>query len=355
MIYNLNLLVLIFFSFNSIFYKKMSKNLDKYIFFLLCVFLIVFAGLRYECGFDYFSYEGIFLNNLLETKVEKGYLYLNYIFFKLANYNYFLLIFVGITIYLKFLYIKKNSMEKYTSLLVYYSVYFLGLEFGQIRQGMALSIVLFAIDKIKKDEYMKYLVYILLAMQFHISAILFLPAYFVKKINKKNIYIFFLIGVICSQINLVNIFFKLSNILPDVYRNKILINMPQELNEDLWKIIYDKSLILKILIGTLYLYLYKREKQDDLYLKIYISGIIFSFLFYSIPEISGRASHYYRQVEILLISNIVFVKNLEIKFLVYIFFITYLFYSYFIKLYLYADMFYPYKNYILKGLNLVLE
>ena len=60
-----------------------------------------------------------------------------------------------------------------------------------IRQACAIGIICLAYDAVREKKLVRYLIFVLLAVLFHTSAILFLPVYWINKIpyKKKTIYL----------------------------------------------------------------------------------------------------------------------------------------------------------------------
>ena len=90
----------------NIFYND-KIYLSKMLFITLVIYIIIFAGLRYQIGYDYFSYLDWFKYSIddgffEDFRKEPLFLYLNYITNYVGiNYNIFLLIIATISISLK--------------------------------------------------------------------------------------------------------------------------------------------------------------------------------------------------------------------------------------------------------------
>ena len=171
------------------------KSTNKGIFlFISFYFLFLVASLRFDIGTDYINYHIIF--HMIELdgdfKIEVGFLLLNkiLIFFNLpfeiaiAIYSFLTLIFIYIAIPRKylmlfiFLYIASNSYFQ---------------SFSLIRQSLAISIILYAIPYINKNSFFKYLIWVIIASSIHLSAILFLPIYFMRKLSVNYFYAYAII------------------------------------------------------------------------------------------------------------------------------------------------------------------
>lgn len=82
-----------------------------------------------------------------------------------------------------FLSLRKYSVYPLIGLLVYLSRFFMGREMMQIRAGLAISIVVFALQFIEKQKLKYFIFFVLLASSFHLSAILILPVYWMSKLE----------------------------------------------------------------------------------------------------------------------------------------------------------------------------
>lgn len=170
--------------------SQCKKNLLYYFSYVL---LMLVASLRYETGGDWVAYTPIFeqVESLTEVvagratyygtlPMEGGYKLLMSGVKLLSNDVQLLYFIVGLiisTIFFKAIPI--YSPLRQMSVLVYFGILYFSLEFGAIRQAIALMIVLYAYQYIVKRSFGKYFLYVLLAFFFHRSAILMLPVYFV--------------------------------------------------------------------------------------------------------------------------------------------------------------------------------
>ena len=79
--------------------------------------------------------------------------------------------------------IYKYSSNAYWSYYTYITLGFLGSSFCTLRQNIALCIILLSIKPIKERKLFKFIIIVLIASCFHISALFFLPAYFIADIK----------------------------------------------------------------------------------------------------------------------------------------------------------------------------
>ena len=126
---------------------------------------------------------------------EKGYLALNWIIYRLVNgnYNYFQVIIT----YLTFIFwgiafkqnVKQNGSGMYMALFLWSHFYFFVLNSGLIRLFMAVPMVMIGIRYIWRDDWKKFVLWVVLAAFIHMSSLimlLFLVFYYKKKYFYKH-------------------------------------------------------------------------------------------------------------------------------------------------------------------------
>lgn len=193
------------------------KDGTRFFLILSCIELIIFTGLRgHTIGADtvlYLDalkhYTGISLAEVFTAPLvypydfEVGY----FILTKICGFLHLpptaFLFVLSILIYVPlFKYIYRNSSHPYISVFTYFAFGFFSYSLGIFRQFIAIGVILSALRFIEEKKFWKYLIAVLFAMLFHLTAFIALPLYFLAKINwKKRI----LIGVtmICEAILLI--------------------------------------------------------------------------------------------------------------------------------------------------------
>lgn len=107
----------------------------------------------------------------------------NFLLFKLVE-----AVFVNVVI---FRFIKKYCSYKFTGVLFYAVMLYLNLNFNALRQAYSLGFFLIGFDFLIEKKYVKYYIFVLLALMFHSSAAICLvfPFLQVIKINSKSVII----------------------------------------------------------------------------------------------------------------------------------------------------------------------
>jgi hypothetical protein len=94
-----------------------------------------------------------------------------------------------ISVYFLYLAFEENKSHV-VGIVIFFISGMLFVYWDQVRQGVAISIIIYAIKYIKENNFSKYALFILLAAMAHYSAFLLLPFYFVSKIKpRKFVYI----------------------------------------------------------------------------------------------------------------------------------------------------------------------
>lgn len=284
--------------------------------------LIIFLSIRYNFGNDYIPYiEGFQkisnyftfsdILNFKELKdftsdehFELGWIILNILCKPIGFFG----MVVVLTAFQCFVYYKliKRYVAKewyFLSVFIYVFTYnFMLVQASMMRQSLAISLFLVSINYIFRKKYITSLIIILIACQFHRTALILLPFCFMNVINFK----------ITPKISLIILFFSiLFSIFPNLFSNIF------------------SSFVLKYYSSQeFYLYSYECEDFSDvfrftaylilftylLYYSKYLEGdnlllsklLIISFLFYFIEGINpvGRLSMYFNIFEILVYSII---------------------------------------------------
>lgn len=163
--------------------------LEKKAWFIIFFFLVsLFVGLRYNTGADFYGYKTYF-NHVLDKQInayEPGYKYLNILFKYIFN-NYFSVQCFSTILLLFSLYKFYKSKCKYffTCIFLAITLSFYSLFMSQVRQSLAIAIILLGSKFIYEKKIIKYFLIVILASMFHITALFCFMLYFLNiKLNK---------------------------------------------------------------------------------------------------------------------------------------------------------------------------
>lgn len=184
-----------------LFGKKINKKEYSYADFIVLLLLILVAGLRYNTGTDYAMYNVMYFNPDAQNaeKVEFGYKLLMqgaYNIFQENSYLFFLLC-SAITIILIYIIIKKYSKKPGESLFYFVTLGFYTLSFNMVRQSLAMAITFFALKYLFNRNCIKYILTVLIASCFHMTALIMIPLYWLSNIEIKTKKLFIIMIILC--------------------------------------------------------------------------------------------------------------------------------------------------------------
>lgn len=297
--------------------KKIHTGHKKKI-FLIIVYIILFliVGLRnFETGNDTINYLKFFDNttqskwNMLTTgHFEPGYVIFNIILsYFTTNSRLFLIItsFIFSTVIITF--ISKESKHPYISIIIYIGLLLFYYSMTMIRQFMAIMIIIYAYKYVKTRNLIKYILSILLACTFHMTAIIaiFIYPMYILKISKKIICIMISFSILLSFA----IPLCIENILSIAGRTGFY-------SDRLWS--YNVSNILYTLIYLiLFIIFFKtlkkynnKEQINDFYLLMILSSSCINLLGISMNVLS-RLAMYYSIFTIIAVPNMIECINIK--------------------------------------------
>jgi hypothetical protein len=341
-IYIFILLILFIFSFvelvevnNNFSYKK----IDRLLFFFLAFFVIAFAALRYKTGGDWYNYISVFERSLyLDHRFEPGYLIMNKIFKYYFN-NYSLMQFV-INIfsgYCIFRFFNKYSEYPIFSLLLYFSYYFFKLDSAQARQHIAIGIVVMGYKFIEQRRFIPFVLMVIFAMQFHISAVCCIILYFFNR--NQNIYFSILVGLTGIIISLwgysviiaiIKVIIGFLPFFPDTIKLLFLGYIGSKTFTQISEFFTGLTLVARVSVAFIVILLYHTKKIDK---PIFFNSFLFGYILESFTRyfsILHRFSYYFYIcgggiiIYNILFNNRLFYKVAPVKYIFIIFLSFYL-------------------------------
>lgn len=335
----------------------------------LIILTVFFLGFSYNMGGDWRAYKIFYeeilpkltINTFSTFRFEKGYIFLNYIFNKLGiNYELFQAIILMSCILLILKLLEKNSKNFYFAYVyIFNELLFTYSTEPILRQFIAITLIILSFKYIEERKFLKYLILVFLAIQFHKSAVIGIFFYFSNYLNfksKRKILITIILAFIFSL--------NIEKIL-----NLVVKEIPA-LNSYLYYLVNEKysSFVQRSLLGNLYLiitvciYFFiiiytNYEKKYLIYLNLAIFGITFG-IFSNCFIILSRFNSYFIFPIAVVISNIDRLNfNLKIRKILIVFILViqiFTKYSGILKDNYIKKKYYYYQNYlieILKGKN----
>lgn len=168
----------------------------------LYIYIFLFCALRYDVGWDYTAYanEVKHAYNIGWDGINERYEYLSRVIMFMGVYFKFypivFILFSFFTLFLVYKSIQLYSDNQYISWLGYiaFPLFFFS-SLSTIRQGLAMSIILYSYKYIRERKYVSFFMSIFIATLFHqsgIAGVLLLPVSLIKISRKLNIYILLL-------------------------------------------------------------------------------------------------------------------------------------------------------------------
>lgn len=204
-------------------YIEIFKTKKKHSIFLwVAGFLIVIAvGFRINVGADYPVYRNLFAGFALYTsygdvldkalfrpnaeEIEWLFVFLNKIIFDVGLPFYFVtLVMAIIAVSLKFTSIYENVEFPALAALFYFMPVMFFEDSGQMRQGLGIAVSVFSFKYIKERNLWMFLLCMYIALGFHKTSIVFIPAYWLAIIplNKTRIFWILIISLLISPLEL---------------------------------------------------------------------------------------------------------------------------------------------------------
>lgn len=268
---------------------------------LSILILIFFSGFAYEVGTDWVEYKEIFYKqiplyrlNFQLYRVESLYVGLM-IFFKYLcnNYQVFQFTIVLVILVLIFRFLKKNTPYPLIGLMLYMRTGYILDTFYALRQGLVMSIFVYALDYISKKKYFQYYLINFLLIFIHKSAIFLLIAPILNLEIKKRVMVLVVIfSTFLAKVMWISYF--LTDVLlyfPIKYRLALepYLGMKVELN------IFSLSLKMGIMLYFIIDKDYFLSKNRNY--KIILNGAVLNYIlgtaFWEIIIIGSRVASYF--------------------------------------------------------------
>ena len=301
---------------------KISNEVRLLAYGMTFLLFTLFIGLRHNVGGDWGSYLNHFKNlefqyffeNLLSW--DPGYVLLEYISFYLGLGIYGVNTLCAIIFLLSFFYfIKTFNIKLPYALLIAYPYLIMVVVNGYSRQGVAIGLGMVFISLLYKKKLFKSILFLILAVSFHKTAIVLSLLYLVRmKINIKNIVIgLMLIGVV----------FLIYTVFQQKFDAMYIYYIENQM-QSMGAVI---RIGINLLAGILLIILFKQYKKlyDDYDINVLMFIIsIAAFLLAivsNITTVADRILLYFYPLQIIVFPRILYIVNKMNKYLGFIYFI----------------------------------
>lgn len=197
------------------------KKKQLYIFLAAALLMIIAVGLRANAGADYPIYRDLYggfgiltgydqvLHKALfmeaQEEIEWLYVFINKILFDLGLPFFFVTLTMAIiAVVLKGKTMYENLDYPLLGLFFYFMPVMFFEDSGQMRQGIAIGICIYSFKFIKERRLLPFLLLMYIALGFHKTSIVFIPAFWIVKIpmNSLRIFLVLLLAVVLSPLSL---------------------------------------------------------------------------------------------------------------------------------------------------------
>ena len=290
-------LLMAFLGMVNLLYDRIAKN--RMVFFCIFVLLVLMIGCR-ATGYDYWSY--IYIHKLVQSGkevelVEPGFLFVCSLF---PTYRLMFLGMAFLTVAFNVTFLYKKSPLFYFSLFLLCTTFLFPTFMGQMRQGVALGIMAWAVANIQHKK--RFFLLLALATCFHVSALLGLLVLFIPK--KKRSLKYYLISLFVA--------FLLGRLTPLIVDWVLGLLSTESL---IWQKLFfytetqdailgiNTAVLIRLVI--LFLCYWRMDKIEEPSFPFLVNIYHYSILLYMVlgfvPQMAARGSLYFSYYELLLV------------------------------------------------------
>ena len=273
-------------------YLRICSN--QIIFSLLSLLLLLLAGFRYGIETDYWSYAKIFKSSENPGIEPLFYSIITFTKTFLAdNYNTFVFLIAFVSVSLKLFFFSKLK-QPVVALFIYFCFFYIMCEWNVIRQGTAVSFLLWSSKYAKERRPIPFFLLIIFATGLHISSIVFMPVYFLcgKSISVKNVIVYILFFLVVKYLLYAYILTKLIS-LSTFFLGGTLSEFMQRLlvylNDDATSII-TIGFLRRIAILSVFMIMNNSKKITNFYFQVYLMGFFIYIMVMENSVLSTRVS-----------------------------------------------------------------
>lgn len=272
----------------------------------LCRFLVfniffIPAAIRYDIGTDYSSYVDIYNSSIMLSDMEYGFRFIVNILHMMDLPSQALFVFTSFLMYFPICFLLKDDGYS-VKIFVYFIVFYL-YSLNVIRNSIAISFLILAIEFLSRKKYTYTCLWFVLACLFHYSSFFFVPLFFVNNISFNKRILLCLIGG-GVYLAITNKFFLLFN-MPLFVDSKYGIYVGSthsnaaEIGTGLGVAAY---MFVPLYIIAIFIYVYRMNYNIII---IGLSMYIISYLLALKVEILGRLADIYSLLFVSAIVNII--------------------------------------------------
>lgn len=293
--------------------KIISRKFTYFVYFSTIIPLIIFKdGTILPDHHTYLGNYDYIVSGYVNITIEISFYLISIIASTFKEFGFLLVLAIyGILhFYLIHVFIKKyNSLYYGFSILIYFSNFFIIFGLIQIRAGVALGFILYAVANLKKKKI--FFISITLATFFHYSSFFFIFLILLPKlkITKLKVYFFLVLSFLFSKVILVSAKYLIS-LIPIIYiKDKLLTYTLSSRTSELAINLLNPFILSKIFLLIFFTINLERFKSDlfNLMFKLYFFGVIIYISFSMIPDMAVRFSNILFLSEIVLLPYLIYI------------------------------------------------
>ncbi|SFT48430.1 EpsG family protein [Selenomonas sp. GACV-9] len=358
------------FSITGIFdFFNINCNAKKNILILLAFFIAALGAVRWETGTDWYSYYDFYMGNeeldeYMHNSIygfEAGYAILNYLVkITFDSYNILLGLISLIIVGLKYETLYKFS--PYPLIAVWINFANFNGDIFPVRQHIAIAICLFSVRYIVDREKLKFAFCVLMAMQFHFTAIIFFLAYYLyyKDIGTKKCTYLVLLAML---ITVTGVFEKILTSVVEYWFDadiRVMVKLAEYTSSDVTDALADETEYGKmaivvsiarriVFLPCLYYFKNAISRKFPIYnglLNLYTFSVVLMIAFTgSMGIMVGRLSIYFFCFESFLLASLALVSyKIKYKLLLWVILFVYCGLKFYWGLSAYPNLFFPFKT-----------
>ena len=310
----------------SLFFPNLKTNkTSKIVFGILCCIAMCFVlGFKnYHLGPDdlriYYENMQDAINSVSwksfydsESNLEAGYQMFVWLLSRIFRHPQWLYIIVAIICSVSVICFSfRYSENPVLSITLFITVAGLTFEMSAIRQSIAMSICLCSVKFIKNGKFIPFVLVVLSAMLFHLSAIVFLPIYFLRKFKYNFVGISVILIVFIAAFLLIEPLIDWMNALLN-RKNEYDSGHVFESGGAIAVTIY----VLIVLVSVIFNGRLKKNGRDTFFFYMLLVGFACYILRYTTIQIAERISFYFAFAQIILLPNTLACFKEKEKFLI---------------------------------------
>jgi hypothetical protein len=191
-----NILCILAFTFALLYeyVKERFVSVLGYVFSFLSLWIP--SAIRYGVGTDYMGYYySFFQHDIMDIDTEPAFYFINWIVLKLGLGVQWIFVLSSFITYI-FAY-ASFPKKKFSLCVLFFTFYMYLASYSLVRQGMAISIIMYGISQLIKGRHIQFIILVCIASLFHYSALIMIPTYLFSnlKFGTKSLLLLLSVGV----------------------------------------------------------------------------------------------------------------------------------------------------------------